>query len=311
MTGNESDRNTVGRSRAHARQLCLAVVLFLPSTAVLADSITSFTYQGRLRDATGPASGNYDLTFALFDAATNGSQIGSTLTNLDLPVTNGLFSVSLDFGTNAFDGNPRWVEIAVRSDTNILTVLSPRQPITASPYAIAAMSLVSPLQASLLPPNVPKLDASQTFTSSNVFTGPAVFTNAANVFSGAFAGDGSTLSNLTSTAVRRALAWPAAISDTNYLLDFGSDVAQLNAATDINFVQSTNRPPEGCYRECVWYIQPGPTNRVLSFNPAWVPLGTLAANWPCLLMSNKVAVIAFSIRGGSETNVVYAVARQE
>jgi len=287
-------------------------MLFLAgSRAVSADSITSFTYQGRLRDNTRRASGNYDLTFALFDAVTNGTQVGNTITNLGLLVTNAVFSTSLDFGTNAFDGNSRWLEIAVRKDTNTFTVLTPRQPITASPYAIAAMSLVTPLQAALLPPNVPTLDGAQIFTSSNLFAGPAVFTNAANLFRGTFSGDGSALSNLTSTAVRRAIALAIPSADTNYVLDFASDVVQLNATADINFVQSTNRPAEGYYSECVWYVQSGPTNRVVGFNPAWVPVGTLAANWPLVLMSNKTAVIAFSARGGSETNVVYAVARQE
>ncbi len=285
--------------------------IILAFSPVFADSNTSFTYQGRLRDSTRPAAGNYDITFGLFDAMTNGSQIGSTITNLDVAVTNALFAVTLDFGTNAFNGDPRWLEIAIRVDTNDFTVLSPRQPITASPYAIAAMSLTSPLQAAMLPPNVPKLDAAQTFTSSNLFSGPAVFTNTANVFKGTFTGDGSALSNIVSTAVRRAILWPAPASGTNYVLDFAADVIQVNATNNLNFVQSTNRPPDGYYSECVCYIQSGPANRLLSFNPAWIPLGTLATNSPCVLMSNKTAIIAFSARGGSETNVVYAVARQE
>ena len=43
---------------------------------------TAFTYQGRLNDGGSPASGSYDLTFALFDAATSGNQVGGTVTNL-------------------------------------------------------------------------------------------------------------------------------------------------------------------------------------------------------------------------------------
>jgi len=312
MTEDESEGETLRAGRGQWLRLGAMLSALLASGQVLlADPSTSFTYQGRLRDSARPAGGTYDMSFALFDAVTNGFQIGSTVTNLGVPVSNALFTVTLDFGTNAFDGSPRWLEISIRYQTNDFSVLSPRQPITATPYAIAAMSLVAPLQPALLPPNVPKLDAAQTFTSSNLFAGPAVFTNAANFFNGAFSGDGSSLSNITSTAVRRAIAFPAPIAGTNYLLDFASDVVQVSATNNINFLQSINRPLDGYYTECVWYIQAGATNCLLSFNPSWIALGTLATNWPCILTSNKTAVVAFSARGGSETNVVYAVARQE
>ena len=312
MAEDESEGETLPATGGQWHRLGAALsALLLSGQCLLADTTSSFTYQGRLRDGARPAGGSYDIAFALFDAVTNGSQIGSTVTNLGVPVSNALFTVTLDFGANAFNGSPRWLEISIRYDTNEYSVLSPRQPITATPYAIAAMNLIGPLQPGLLPPNVPKLDAAQTFTSSNLFAGPAVFTNAANFFNGTFSGEGSSLSNITSTAVRRAIAFPAPTAGTNYVLDFTSDVVQLNATNDINFLQSTNRPVDGFYTECVWYIQTGSTNRLLSFNPGWIPLGTLATNWPCVLMSNKTAVVAFSARGGSETNIIYAVARQE
>ena len=60
---------------------------------------TAFTYQGQLSASGSPANGNYDFTFALFNnSSTNTGQVGSTLTNLDVGVTNGLFIVTLDFG---------------------------------------------------------------------------------------------------------------------------------------------------------------------------------------------------------------------
>lgn len=311
MTKDDSDRESAGRvcvPFGRAGYFLLFLATCQPGSA---DTGTSFTYQGRLRDSLRPAAETYDFTFALFDAGTNGTQISSTITNLGLPVPNMDFTASLDFGSNAFNGDPRWLEISVRRDTNDFTVLSPRQQITPAPYALAATTLTTPLQSALLPSNVSKLDTPQTFTGSNFFLGPAVFTNGANYFSGAFYGDGASLSNITSTAVRRAIVWPLPTLATNYVLDFSTDIVQVNAANNINFTQSTNRPGDGYYTECVWYVQSGSTNRLLSFNPSWIPLGTLATNWPCLLMSNKTAVIAFSVRGGSETNVVYAVSRQE
>jgi hypothetical protein len=98
---------------------------------------TAFTYQGRLTDAGNPASGSYDLQFVLFDAAAGGAQVGATLTRDDVAVTNGLFTVSLDFGA-VFTGSKRWLELAVRpgASTGAYTTLGARQELTPSPNAL-------------------------------------------------------------------------------------------------------------------------------------------------------------------------------
>ncbi|GIW19553.1 hypothetical protein [Tepidiforma sp.] len=103
---------------------------------------TSFTYQGRLTDGGSPANGSYDLRFILYDAESGGAQVGSTVTRDDVQVTNGLFTVDLDFGASVFQGDARWMEIAVRpgSSTGAFTVLSPRQPVSPAPYALFAAS---------------------------------------------------------------------------------------------------------------------------------------------------------------------------
>jgi len=103
---------------------------------------TSFTYQGRLTDGGSPANGVYDLRFILYDAETGGAQIGSTAAKEDVTVTNGLFTTELDFGDTAFQGDARWLEISVRpgsgSGSSGYTVLSPRQPVSPTPYALFA-----------------------------------------------------------------------------------------------------------------------------------------------------------------------------
>ena len=112
--------------------LCLATGL-LPSRA----QGTAFTYNGRLNVGGSPANGNYDLRFALCDAVTNGTTIAS-LTNLATGVSNGLFTVTLDYG-NVFNGSNYWLEIAVRTNGGgAFAVLNPRQPILPVPYAIYA-----------------------------------------------------------------------------------------------------------------------------------------------------------------------------
>lgn len=97
---------------------------------------TSFTYQGRLTDGGSSANGTYDFQFDLYNAATGGSQVGSTSIQSDIPVTDGLFTVSLDFGA-VFDGTALWLNAGVRpgSSTGSYTDLG-RQAIAAAPYAL-------------------------------------------------------------------------------------------------------------------------------------------------------------------------------
>jgi hypothetical protein len=105
-----------------------------------ADLGTEFTYQGRLIDGDSPANGDYDFLFILYDAQAGGSQVGGIEDPEDVAVTEGLFTVALDFGSAAFNGQARWLEIGVRpwDSTGDYTPLSPRQELTAAPYALYA-----------------------------------------------------------------------------------------------------------------------------------------------------------------------------
>ncbi len=111
---------------------------------------SGWTYQGSLFFRGSPLSDTADFQFRLFDRAVGGAQIGSTLTFDGVgpnppPVTvvEGLFTVELDFGYEVFDGEDRWLEIAVRtpSGVGLYTTLSPRQPVTATPYALQTRGL--------------------------------------------------------------------------------------------------------------------------------------------------------------------------
>jgi hypothetical protein len=120
--------------------LLATVVLPLPTAFAQGSSINSFAYQGRLNDANGPVNGLYDFNFALFNTSMGGNQIGTSVARMFIPVTNGLFTVPLEFADAAsFSGADRWIEIAVRpSGVGTSVTLSPRQQITAAPYAIKA-----------------------------------------------------------------------------------------------------------------------------------------------------------------------------
>jgi hypothetical protein len=100
---------------------------------------TGFTYNGRLNANGGPANGNYDLTFTLFTASSGGTPAAGPLTNAATVLSNGLFTVTLDFGTGVFDGTGYWLGIGVRTNgSGGFTTLSPRQQVTPVPYAIFA-----------------------------------------------------------------------------------------------------------------------------------------------------------------------------
>ena len=102
---------------------------------------TAFTYQGRLLDAGSPANGAYDLTFSVWDAASGGNRQGVLLTNSAVALSNGLFTVLLDFGATPFNGQARWLELGVRhAGVNGFSLLSPRQACTPTPYAMVAAS---------------------------------------------------------------------------------------------------------------------------------------------------------------------------
>jgi hypothetical protein len=107
------------------------------NTAVAAPLGTPFTYQGELTENGAPVSGSYDFQFILYDASVGGSQIGMIVRVDDLAVADGLFTAELDFG-NMFTGAALWLEIGVRagSSTGTYSILQPRQPLTAAPYAL-------------------------------------------------------------------------------------------------------------------------------------------------------------------------------
>jgi hypothetical protein len=106
---------------------------------------TAFTYQGYLTDGGSPAEGSYDFRFRLYDAPSEGAQVGSPVVGDNVAVADGYFTVELDFGGAAFNGQARYLAIAVRpgGSAGAYTALSPRQPLTPTPYALYAQRVGS------------------------------------------------------------------------------------------------------------------------------------------------------------------------
>jgi len=209
---------------------------------------TAFTYQGRLNNGAAPASGTFDLTFTLFTVNSNGLPWAGPVTNRAAVVTNGLFMATIDFGPGVFNGGSYWLEIGVRTNgASVFSTLSPRQPVTPTPYAIMANSasnllgtlstaqLTGTFPASQIAGNLPASQLSGTIASSNfsgTYSGPVTFNNGADMFDGTFIGqfvgssflggtftgqflgDGSGVINLNASQLASGIVPDARISDT-------------------------------------------------------------------------------------------------
>ena len=126
--------------RKWLRQACLGAGLIGAASALGQSSAIS--YQGRLNTTGTPANGRFDIMLTLFGSATGGTPLVAAVTNLNVSVTNGLFMASADFGTSAYAGGNRWLEIAVRTNgvAGPFTTLAPRQGLAAAPVAVFALT---------------------------------------------------------------------------------------------------------------------------------------------------------------------------
>lgn len=108
--------------------------LFAEAQAV--PSTVAFT--GRLSTTNGPVTGNVNIVFTLYDAATGGSSQWTETRN-NIAAVNGLVYVDLGAATTldetVFGNGPLFLEINVAGET-----LSPRLPIQSVPYAIRSQA---------------------------------------------------------------------------------------------------------------------------------------------------------------------------
>jgi hypothetical protein len=159
---------------------------------------SSFNYQGKLNDNGSAATGTYQLQFRLYDAVSGGNQIGTAISDVNVNVSAGVFSASLDFGPAAFNGSDRFLEIAVRKTANdAYTILTPRQKIESTPYAVR--SAVAGTALNFSGSLAGDVSGNQGSTVVNTVGGQS----AANVASGAQAANNATSANTANAIVKR------------------------------------------------------------------------------------------------------------
>jgi hypothetical protein len=184
-----------GRGISNVLLMVIICLMVINNVSAQTDPITpqaytgsGFSYQGQLRTTNGLVNGTCDLQFSLWNATTEGTQLGSTQSLAGVTVSNGNFTVQLnssnEFGPNAFNGQARWLQIALKcgSDTEF-TTLSPRQAITLTPYALA----------------LPGLHTQQNATSNNIIGGYEGNTISDNVYGASITGGGrsGSINNIT------------------------------------------------------------------------------------------------------------------
>lgn len=115
--------------------LALSLVVCLAWLAT-AHATTEFSYQGEIRDEGTLVNGSCDLFFSVWDAETGGTQLAPEQSLAGVSVSEGRFTVGLDFGGGIFEGTPRWLRIRAACPAGSTPeALSPRQPVLPAPHA--------------------------------------------------------------------------------------------------------------------------------------------------------------------------------
>jgi hypothetical protein len=210
---------------------------------------TAFTYQGRLNDGASAAPGIYDLRFAIYDALASGSQIGGTLTSTATGVSNGLFAVTLDFGAGVFNGPPRWLDIGVRTNGGgAFTTLIPRQPLTATPYAVTAGAVTGPINGSSI--------VNGSISSAQLASGAVAAANiASNSITASQLGSGAAAANLNVISQSGVASGGLVLSATENIALVNAGYVRIGTTTTADaWQQRVNGTPPAAryYHTAVW-----------------------------------------------------------
>lgn len=249
---------------------------------------TAFTYQGRLNDGGGAANGLYDLRFKLFVDPLGNNQAGSTLLTNGVPVANGLFVVTLDFGAGIFTGTNYWLEVDVKTNGAVAYAnLNPLQAVTPTPYAMFAESVAG---GALAP---------------GTYTNPVTLNNPGNSFTGTFIGNGAGVSNvnaLTLNGLDASGFWQLGgnnVTGGQFIGSINNQPVEIwaNGTRAMRFEPNTNGAPNVVGGAPVNYVDPGIVGATIAGG------GNVSGNYYLGGGSNHVAAIFGTIAGGRANTV--------
>jgi len=223
----EKDKNPKGKTmKCKLHPMCAVAAGLALASVVSAQAPlgTAVTYQGQLKLDGQPVNATADFQFTLWDAESAGNPIGAMSPVDNVTVADGLFTVEVnannEFGGEAFNGEERWLEIAVRSPSGQgqFTTLAPRQNLTAAPNSLFALNASTATDATLLNgqpaafyQNASNLDSGTLVDArlDGTYSGLLTLSNVGNAFTGAFSGSGAGLTDLNASSISQGLVAPA------------------------------------------------------------------------------------------------------
>lgn len=120
--------------RASMRLLLAALTT---SSAAVAEPLT---YQGRLTDASLPATGSYDMIFRVYDAASGGDLL-ATAPMVTVSALDGLIVATPDFPAGTFTGATVYLDVSLRhTGATLYSRLTPRQQVTPAPLSMRSLN---------------------------------------------------------------------------------------------------------------------------------------------------------------------------
>jgi hypothetical protein len=265
---------------------------------------TGFTYQGRLTSSGSPANGTYDFNFSLFDSV--GISVSATQTLNSVSLSNGVFTVGLDFGSSQFNGDARLLQISVRTNgSGVFTSLSPRQAITPTPYSLSASNVLGPVSAAQLTGSIssPQL--------SGVYSGALTLNNPGNVIFGNGASisniNAQTLGGVGSGSYWKTLGNSGTVAGSNF---FGTTDNQpveikVNGQRAFRLEPTTNAPnviggaSDNMTTNAIGATIGGGSQNTISSGYSVINYSTVAGG-----LNNQVQASQSSISGGSSNSIL-------
>jgi hypothetical protein len=262
-------------------RVALLLIFTLLPLATWAEG-TAFTYQGQLRSDGNPASGTYDLTFTLYTTGSGGTPVAGPVTNNAVVVTNGLFTVTMDFGASVWNGATNWLEIAVQTNGGSgFATLTPRQEVAPTPYAITAGNLTGS-------------------GLSGTYANQIDLNNVANQFTGHFTGNGSGVTGVNALTLNGLAAsnfWQTAgnagtTAGNNFIGTTDNQPLELhiNGQRALRLEPDTNGAPNVIGGSSVNYVSSGVIGATIG--------GGGAVNYSGSTYSNSVTAIFGTVSGG-------------
>ncbi|MBY0111382.1 MAG: hypothetical protein K2Y21_01070 [Phycisphaerales bacterium] len=219
---------------------------------------TEFSYQGFLKKDGSPFTGAADLRFSLWNDASStlpGTQYGGSILRSGVPVSNGVFTVQLDFGSSVFSEKRRFlqVESKVAPETEFTAIL-PRTPVTGVPFA-GTTPLARAANQLDAPDGFPTKAVEVDNFGSVKVNSPLQVTGSIDVGFDVKVGGKITLSPTTRSRIFPACAWQPVVSTAAYTTNNGDWITGSTAGSTLTLFMPLNLPDGAIIREITLFCE--------------------------------------------------------